>query len=62
MKEGEIRSMGGGLQEAVREKFNPGWRQQLAMHLEMFAGPGSAVDQLMATKRAGGEARRQRKR
>jgi hypothetical protein len=52
----------GEVQEAVREKFNPSWRQQLAMHLEMFAGPGSAVDQLMATKRAGREARRQRKR
>jgi len=51
----------GEVQEAVREKFNPGWRQQLAMHLEMFAGPGSAVDQLMATKRAGREARRRRK-
>jgi len=60
MKEGEIRSMG-EVQEAVREKFNPGWRQQLAMHLAMFAGPGSAVDQLLAIKRAGREARRRRK-
>jgi len=60
MKEEQIRSMG-EIQEAVREKFNPEWRQQLAMHLEMFAGPGTPVEQLMASKRAGREARRRRK-
>jgi hypothetical protein len=60
MKEEQIRSMG-QVQEEVRERFNPEWRQQLAMHRAMFAGPGSAVDQLLAIKRAGREARRRRK-
>lgn len=65
MKEGEIRSMG-QVQEAVREKFNPEWREQHEMHkkilAEMGGEPGNPIAALIRLKREGrSEARRRRK-